>query len=81
MRFARPVQKLVPSTFIDWMEGQQLKAKEMVEMLEACLEIGYQAVMQRERTPRTEYAPTEAVPVQMVDLGQYDKLYAREAAR
>lgn len=81
MRFARPVQKLVPSTFIDWMEGQQLKAKEMVEMLEACLEIGYQAVMQREKTSRTEYVPKEVIPVQIVDLDQYDKLYARESVR
>lgn len=81
MRFARPVQKLVPSTFIDWMEGQQLKAKEMVEMLEACLEIGYQAVMQREKTSKTEYVPEEVIPVQIVDLDQYDKLYARESVR
>lgn len=50
-------------------------------MLEACLEIGYQAVMQREKASKTEYTPNEAVPVQMVDLTQYDKLYAREAAR
>ena len=81
MRFARPVQKLVPSTFIDWMEGQQLKAKEMVEMLEVCLEFGYQAVMQREKTSRREYVPNEVIPVQIVDLDQYDKLYARESVR
>ena len=37
--------------------------------------------MQREKASRTEYAPVEAVPVQMVDLGQYDKLYTREAVR
>ena len=55
MRFARPVQKLVPSTFIDWMEGQQLKAKEMVEMLEACLEIGYQACSVRKRPGQNMY--------------------------
>ena len=63
------------------MECQKLKAKEMVEMLEACLEIGYQAVMQREKTSRTEYVPKEVIPVQIVDLDQYDKLYARESVR
>lgn len=81
LRFARPVQKLVPSTFIDWMEGQQLTAKEMVGMLEACLEIGYQAVMQRERTSGNQSPRDDAVTVPTVDLGQYDKLYAREAVR
>ncbi len=50
-------------------------------MLEACLEIGYQAVMQREKTSRTEYVPKEVIPVQIVDLDQYDKLYARESVR
>lgn len=81
MRFARPVQKSVPSTFIDWMEGQQLKAKEMVDMLEACMEIGYQAVMQRESISGTENPPKDTVSVRKVDLSLYDKLYAREAVR
>ena len=81
LRFARPAQKLVPSAFIDWMESQQLTAKEMVEILEAFLEIGYQAVMQREKTSGTEPTQNESVPVQPVDLDQYNKLYAREAVR
>ena len=45
------------------------------------VEIGYQAVMQREKTSRTEYVPKEVIPVQIVDLDQYDKLYARESVR
>lgn len=81
LRFARPVQKHVPSAFIDWMEAQQLNAKEMVEMLEACMEIGYQAVMQCERRLRTEQLQKDTVPVQPVNLDQYDKLYTREAVQ
>lgn len=81
IRFARPVQKLVPSTFIDWMESQDLKAKEMVEMLEACLNIGYQAVMQHARTALPASAPVDPVSVENVDLSPYDRLYIREAVQ
>lgn len=78
IRFARPVQKLVPPMFIDWMESQHLSAKEMVEMLETCQQIGYQAVMRHE-TPKA-VIHNDPVTVSTVDLGQYDQLYAKEAA-
>ena len=77
IRFARPVQKIVPVSFLDWMESKQLTAKQMVEMLEACQRIGYQAVMQHEIITAT--VPVDPVSVQAVDLGQYDRLYAKEA--
>ena len=77
IRFARPVQKIVPVSFLDWMESKQLTAKQMVEMLEACQRIGYQAVMQHEIV--TAAVPVDPVSVQAVDLGQYDRLYAKEA--
>lgn len=82
IRFARPVQKAVPSFFIDWMEGQHLSAKEMVMMLEACTEIGYQAVMQRD-IPEHPIIPESAdkISVDAVDLSQYDNLYARRTAQ
>ena len=79
IRFARPVQKLVPASFIDGMEAQHLSAKEMVEMLYACQEIGYQAVMRREKMASVQ--PLDPVPVPCVDLSPYDQLYAREAAQ
>ena len=63
------------------MESQDLKAKEMVEMLEACLNIGYQAVMQHARTALPASAPVDPVPVEDVDLSPYDRLYAREAVQ
>lgn len=79
IRFARPVQKLVPAAFIDWMEAQHLSAKEMVEMLYACQEIGYQAVMRRERTAPVQNH--DSVPVPCVDLSPYDQLYTKEATQ
>ncbi len=74
IRYARPVQQMVPATFIDWMEAQHLTSREMVEMLEACQTIGYKAVMQRERVPVEP--PVDLVDVPLPDLGQYDRLYA-----
>lgn len=81
IRFARPVQKVIPPAFLDWMESKNLTAKEMVEMLEACLVVGYQAVMQRETVSGTAVVTSDPVPVQSVDLGQYDKLYTKEAVQ
>lgn len=77
IRFARPVQKLVPVSFLDWMENKKLTAKQMVEMLEACQEIGYQAVMQHEMV--TAPVPKDPVNVQPVNLEQYDNLYTKGA--
>ena len=45
LRYARPVQYAVPTEFLDWMEAQGLTARQMVEMLEQCVEVGYAAVM------------------------------------
>jgi len=49
----------------------------MVEMLEACQEIGYQAVMQHETV--TASVPKDPVNVQPVNLEQYDNLYTKGA--
>ena len=76
---ARPVQKLVPVSLTDWMEVQHLSAKEMVEMLYACQEIGYQSVMRQERAASVQIH--DPVPVPCVDLSPYDQLYAREATQ
>lgn len=82
IRFAKPVQNHVPASFIDWMENQELTSQEMVEMLEACLDVGYQAVMMRDPIPKqTDIIPIDQVKVQSVDLSQYDKLAARGAAQ
>lgn len=77
IRYAKPVLSVVPTEFIDWMESQNLKSKEMVEMLELCLSQGYQAVMQSRAAVKSAAVP-DTVAVQTVDLSQYDHLYRRE---
>ncbi len=80
IRYARPVRNAVPLEFIDWMDSQHLKPKEMVELLEQCLSDGYQAVIQRKTSEPSELDFSNEVNVQFVDLGQYDRLCSREVS-
>jgi hypothetical protein len=80
IRYARPVRNAVPLEFIDWMDSQHLKPKEMVELLEQCLSDGYQTVMQRKISEPSELDFSNEVNVQFVDLGQYDRLCSREVS-
>ena len=80
IRYAKPVRNAVPIEFVDWMENQNLKAKEMVEKLEMCLEYGYEAVMTGD-IPASKANPiSDSVTVSTVDLSQYDILCRKEAA-
>ena len=80
IRYAKPVQSLVPIEFLDWMESQNLKAKEMVEKLEMCLEYGYEVVMAGD-IPVPKATPiSDSVTVSPVDLSQYDALCGKESA-
>lgn len=80
IRYARPVLNAVPMEFIDWMENQHLKSKEMVEVLEQCLSEGYKAVMQRRVIVIPPSEIMDEVGVQAVDLSQYDHLCGKEVA-
>ena len=80
IRYARPVQHIVPVEFIDWMENQHLTAKEMVEKLEMCLEYGYEAVMRGDLIQAAEHPIPDPVTVESVDLSEYDGLCGKEAA-
>lgn len=80
IRYAKPVLNTVPLEFVNWMESQHLKAKEMVEMLELCLAQGYKAVMQHQISLPVSVEVSDEVGVQAVDLGQYDRLCSREGA-
>lgn len=77
IRYAKPVLSTVPMEFIDWMESQNLKAKEMVELLEQCLSVGYKAVMLQQTTPPENPTETDSITVNTVDLAQYDSLYGK----
>jgi len=80
IRYARPVQNAVPAQFIDWLECQELTAKEIVEMLTRCLEVGYIAVMAGTVSAKEQPAIQDAVTVPPVDLEAYDSLYGKGAA-
>jgi len=80
IRYAKPVQRIVPVEFVDWMESQHLTAKQMVEMLERCLEYGYEAVMAGDVPEITPAPMVDPVTVQPVDLSEYDTLCGKEAA-
>ena len=80
IRYAKPVQRVVPIEFVDWMESQHLTAKKMVEMLERCLEYGYEAVMTGDISESASTVMADPVAVQSVDLSEYDRLCRKEVA-
>ena len=80
IRYARPVQNTVPAEFLNWLEGQDLTAKEMVELLGQCSEVGYAAVMCGKLPNNPETVVEDLVRVPTVDLGAYDALFGKGAA-
>ena len=80
IRYARPVQNAVPAEFLNWLEGQELTAKEMVELLGQCSEVGYAAIMCGRIPNSQEPVVEDPVRVPTVDLGAYDALFGKGAA-
>ena len=80
IRYARPVQNAVPAEFLNWLEGQDLTSKEMVELLGQCSEVGYAAVMCGRIPNSREPVVEDPVRVPAVDLGAYDALCGKGAA-
>ena len=80
IRYARPVQNTVPAEFLNWLEGQELTSKEMVELLGQCSEVGYAAVMCGRIPNSQEPVVEDPVRVPTVDLGAYDALCGKGAA-
>ncbi len=74
IRYARPVQKSVPAEFLTWLDAQDLKAKQMVTLLEQCVEHGYAAVMSGNITCEPVPEVNDPVTVESVDLTPYDGL-------
>jgi hypothetical protein len=77
IRYARPVQNAVPAEFLNWLERQSLTAKEMVELLGQCADVGYAAVMCGVLSERAQPALEDPVTVPEVDLSAYDALYGK----
>ena len=80
IRYARPVQNAVPAEFLNWLEGQNLTAKETVELLGQCADVGYAAVMCGRLPNSPEPVVEDPVKVPAVDLGAYDTLCGKGAA-
>ena len=62
---------------MDWLALQNRKPKELVSLLELCLEIGCDAVMQHDFPPVPSPNPAivDTVAVQQTDLAAYDARY------
>ena len=80
IRYARPIQNAVPAEFLNWLEGQNLTAKETVELLGQCADVGYAAVMCGRLPNSPEPVVEDPVKVPAVDLGAYDALCGKGAA-
>ena len=74
IRYARPVQNAVPAEFLSWLDRQDLTAKETVDLLGRCADVGYAAVMCGVLPDRQEPVPEDPVTVPTVDLSAYDFL-------
>lgn len=80
IRYARPVQSAVPVEFLNWLENKGLRAKEMVELLGQCSEVGYAAVMCGELPHNPNPVADDTVTVPMVNLEVYDALCRKGGA-
>ena len=72
---ARPVRDNVPSAFLEWLEKQNLKPKDLVRLLQKSLEVGYDTVMLGDcPTARQVLSFQDEIKVAPVDLTAYDAL-------
>ena len=73
---AKPVRDNVPPAFLDWLARQECKPKELVALLHASLEIGFEAVMRGEvpTSPPPAAEVPDPVSVDEPDLSAYDSL-------
>ncbi len=79
--YARPVQNAVPPEFLSWLDSQDLTAKEMVGLLELCVEQGYASVMCGAAVTKAVPAVDDPVSVPAVNLHAYDCLYGKEVTQ
>ena len=79
--FARPVTQAVPEAFLGWLYHQERTPKQITELLLRCREEGCEAVMSGHSPPPPPAPIPDRVPIHPVDLGQYDALCGRKAAR
>lgn len=75
---AKPVRDNLPAEFLEWLQKQDLTAKQLVEIMYRGLEEGWNAVQYGvSNKPPKEPVIKDVVIVQEVDLSAYDELFDR----
>lgn len=83
---ARPVRDNVPDYFLEWLRRQDLKPKQLVELLRMSTELGFDTVMQSSAAMlhtlpvMTSSILQDEIQVAAVDLSVYDALYCSAKA-
>lgn len=70
--YAKPIHDTLPAYFLQWLQEQQLSPKELVEILQRCIDEGCDTIMSE---ASCHVAPAQiqyTVVVQTVDLHVYD---------
>ena len=70
--YAKPVQEIIPESFLHWLRSQDLTSKELVDILRRCQEEDYMEVMQKAPNHIDPVEIQDTVVVQAVDLHLYD---------
>ena len=84
---AKPFLDNVPEEFVKWLEKRKddgLKPKELVDLIELALEIGFDKVMRGDIRINTrienESSVPDPVPVEKPDMSVYDSLLGEEVS-
>ena len=70
--YARPVQETLPAYFVQWLRKQNLSPKELVEILQRCLDEDCETIMAEAACHISPVQIEDPVVVQAVDLHIYD---------
>lgn len=77
--FAKPVQDTLPRYFLEWLEGQKLSPKELIQILYRCREESIETIMLEAPCYTSPSSIQDTVSVQSVDLHMYDNFIYKKA--
>ena len=70
--YAKPIHDTLPAYFLQWLQEQQLSPKELVEILQRCIDEGCDTIMSEASCHVAPAQIQDTVVVQTVDLHVYD---------
>ena len=76
---AAPVRQNLPPEFLEWLKGRSADHKELMRLLEECVEYGWENVWKNNTVRLNEPVIMDIVAVSHVDLRKYDLLASRKA--